>query len=193
MMFNVFLAMLAVAFGWMMLFIKNRLLFGILLVLWVLFLPNTIYILTDVIHIPYQLQNIPQILVPYVVMQYLLLGICAIVTFLLGIYPIEFLLITKRFHLNKRRKVTFVLLFNALIAFGVVIGRFQRTNSWEVFTNPLKVIQDFINIFILYDVIPVVFMAFLIIQCTLYLLARPYFLKTVHHHQRSRSTSTRKS
>lgn len=143
--FNVFLAIVAVAAGFFMFRLKNiiaKFLFGII---WIIFIPNTIYMLTDLIHIPKQIRVENNFLIIFIILfQYFLLIFISIITFILALYPFEKM--TFRFiNKQKKRKIIIYLpifIIHFLIALGVGLGRFQRLNSWEVFTNTEFVITQ---------------------------------------------------
>jgi len=44
--------------------------------------------------------------------------------------------------LNLLFKLVVIFLFSFLVALGVTMGRFARTNSWHIFTQPHRVLQD---------------------------------------------------
>jgi uncharacterized membrane protein len=73
-------------------------------------------------------------------LQYLLLILIGILSFVYGIYPLEILLRLKRF---KTKEIDlFIIMFNFMIIFGAFIGRIHRVNSWEVFTDTAKVVAS---------------------------------------------------
>ena len=153
---NILLAIIAVILGWLALKTNRIMLRGIFSFLWLLFIPNTSYMLSDIIHLPEQLPLVKEGDVIMLVFQYVILVIAAIVTFMLSLYPFE-KIIKQTVKQKKQNNVytTFALLFfvNFIIAFGIVIGRVQRTNSWEVFTNIGKVIRDIVHVLISQDLI----------------------------------------
>ena len=111
----------------------------------ILFLPNAPYTITDIIHFvddsrsPYVSDNgiifvlIPQYLV------FLLLGFqCYVISMIkLGQY-----LLWVRLIRNTAWLVALELGLTFLCAIGVYWGRFNRLNSWDVFTQPQMVISD---------------------------------------------------
>jgi len=126
-----------------------KIIFG---VIWLLLLPNTAYLFTDVGHIPYQWNHTVsptgRILL---LVQYLLLELFAVITFLLSFLPFEEVI--QRVPVFKRRKVAWLILFNFIVGYGVVLGRFEHINSQVVFTNPLKVLASAIHIFLSLDLL----------------------------------------
>lgn len=174
--YNCSLAIIAVVLGWLMYLTKNLPLKYILLFFWLLFIPNTIYILTDVMHIPKQLFALPGIIEKLLLLfQYTLLLIIAVMSFVIALYPLEKLIILHK----STRKYAPVLIFlvNFIIAFGVVMGRMQRTNSWEIFTNLQKVIYD--TIYVLTSTQQLLFVLFFgVLGNVLYFLLRKKVLQS---------------
>jgi len=111
-----------------------------LILLWVLFVPNTIYIITDIIHFPLQLLYVDGIYILILLFEYIVFIPLAFITYYLSFSFFEaFLVKSKRYN-----KYLFLIIFilNMLISLGLWLGRIQRTHSWYVFTNPLGVIKD---------------------------------------------------
>lgn len=144
---NILLAVLAVVFGWLSLKTESpflKLIFGIL---WLLFIPNTIYILTDLIHVSKQLSLLSESSIQAILIsQYALLALLGLWTFILGLYPFEKFVKGIKLFRQKASYYALIIITNFVVAFGVVIGRIQRTYSWEVFTNPIKVAGDISNV-----------------------------------------------
>lgn len=137
--FNVILAFVPVVFGRLMFSSKNiylKILFGFV---WFFFLPNTIYLLTDIIHFSEDAQKITGLYLAADLVLYILLFIIGIFTFILAIDPFE-----KTIFGNKKRSkfnLAFIYAINFLVGFGLVLGRVHRINSWEVVTNTGKVVK----------------------------------------------------
>lgn len=134
---NIFLAFAGVFFGFMLVKSKKLFLKIPLFILWFLFVPNTIYLITDMQYIPNQLAEIENQYKNLLLLQYLFLFFAGIFTFIAGIYPLDKLLSKNK---DRQLKIFSLFLINYLIAFGVALGRFERVNSWEVFTDLEKVI-----------------------------------------------------
>lgn len=140
--FNVLLAVLGVIFGWLFLSVKNSLFKTLFCIFWLLFIPNTIYIVTDLSHLPEDLGEVGGFFKLILILQYIFLTIIGIVSFIIAVYPFEKLLNTSKSRLIKNHDVLFLVCVNFLISFGVIMGRIQRTNSWEAVTMIPKVIGD---------------------------------------------------
>ena len=149
MLLNCFLALLPLGFGYFFITSKNKAVKVICGILWVLFLPNTIYIFTDLEHIIDQWPLVPSYLRIILLLQYVFLEFVGITTFLIGIFPFEKMLMVERYVKKKITKE--LILFNFFIAFGMVLGRVERINSWEVFTNPLKVLNSAMHVITTFD------------------------------------------
>ncbi|MGH7203821.1 MAG: DUF1361 domain-containing protein [Candidatus Levyibacteriota bacterium] len=135
---NAMLAFLAVLLGYFFLRSASptlKVLFGIS---WLLFLPNTIYIFTDLQHLVSQWRQVTPAVDPLLILQYTVLQIIGVVTFILGFRPFE--KIINYFSVLKKKKLQVTVAFNFLIAFGMVLGRVERINSWEVVSNPIRVL-----------------------------------------------------
>lgn len=144
--FNIFLAVLGVIFAQLMLKAKSKtskIGFGIL---WLLFLPNTIYIVTDIIHLAESLSKTNGIYQIIVVIQYIILEIVGLLSFFYSLSPFEKIL-HKKFPKHPTAILNSIVVFNFVIAFGLVLGRVQRTNSWDVFTNMNRVLNDSLHTF----------------------------------------------
>ncbi len=144
--FNIFLAFIAVVLGWLFLKVKNKVLKIIYGIVWLLFLPNTLYLYTDIINIFGQWGRVGIFERIVFVFQYGILEMIGLVSFVPALYPAEKLLFNlfdaKRNQLVK----VFVISLNFVVGFGIVLGRVERANSWELFTMPVSVFQASINI-----------------------------------------------
>ncbi len=99
--------------------------------MWLLFFPNALYIITDLVHLQHN-TSVPKWF------DAVLLFSCSAVGLLMAfvsLYRVEIFLTTV---LTKRvlRFTTIFLLF--LGSFGVYLGRFLRWNSWDIISNPLN-------------------------------------------------------
>jgi uncharacterized membrane protein len=137
---------------------------------WLLFFPNALYIVTDIIH----LNDSPDIPVWFdAVLLFSASFVGLALAFVSLIHVENFLL---NFHSKKHvQKYVALLLFFG--SFGVYLGRFQRWNSWDIVTNPISLFVDiagrFINPFShLYSWAIVLFLTILYAGCW-------YFLKSI--------------
>lgn len=145
MVYNSFLALLAVGFGYFIFEVENKIIRFIIGICWFLFLPNTIYIFTDLMHLIEQWYYTQGIFHFLLLLQYAVFEIIGIVTFLLAFFPIE--KIVDSIKILKKNKTFVFIIFNLIIAFGMVLGRVERINSWDLFTNPRVVIISGLHVF----------------------------------------------
>ncbi|MEI6331659.1 MAG: DUF1361 domain-containing protein [Pseudanabaena sp.] len=117
--------------------------FGI--AIFILFLPNAPYILTDIIHFVYD-TRLPDIstngVIFVLIPQYF--------TFILLGYQLYVLSMMNLIHylslIKLVKNTTWVeIVINFICAIGVYWGRVNRLNSWYVLTQPRRVIQDAVN------------------------------------------------
>ncbi len=148
---NLFLAFIPLCLSYYLfrLAVKRSLVWWILLLIFVAFLPNAPYILTDSIHIlelsqkSYPAWSIILILIPQYIL-FISLGFEAYVLSLINLdnYLVNF----------KARKYLIVInaIAHGLCALGIYLGRFERFNSWDLVTKPGEVIlttgRDLLNI-----------------------------------------------
>lgn len=144
MLYNSCLALIPVVLGYLTIQVYNKFLKIVIGLFWLIFLPNTIYIFTDLMHLINQWEYIRHSVRSLLVLQYAGYEIVGIITFILAFMPFE--QIVKSNKLFKRNKTRAYIIFNFIIAFGMVLGRVERINSWEIFTNPQNVIASAINV-----------------------------------------------
>lgn len=131
-MWNVFLALLPLDFALLVLLSRLKIFQLIFSALWLLFFPNTMYMITDFIHLQYISTALD---VRYQYFNYSVLAAGIFVGVYLGILSLE--LMMHRF--LPRQKGWPVLVTMGIVswlsAFGIYLGRFLRLNSWDVFTS----------------------------------------------------------
>lgn len=145
--FNVSLGIIGVISGWIVIKTQSNFLKFIFGILWLLFIPNTIYMITDLQHLIPHLELVTPLARPLIFVEFMLLTVIGICTFILGMYPFELFL---QKLLTSKNKVTIYTIITAtliLISLGVVLGRFYRIHSWKIFTNIPLVINSTISIF----------------------------------------------
>jgi len=143
---NSALALIAILFGWLMLKSKSpytKILHGFF---WLLFLPNTIYILTDISHLFEDWPKVDNLFKFILILQYALFSIFGIVTFAVATYFFQRLLEGRRKKGIKISTVIAIFILNFIVGFGVILGGIRRTNSWYIFTNPSRVLEDALNL-----------------------------------------------
>jgi len=109
-----------------------------LIFIWILFLPNSPYILTDLFHLK-QRQDIPLWYDLILISSFALIGF---VVFYKSIIDMIRLLKDKipSYHLK-----IILPAFFCLIAFGLYLGRYLRFNSWNVVNHPFRLVHKSYN------------------------------------------------
>ncbi len=106
--------------------------------LWLLFLPNAPYIITDFLHLK------PRPPIPYWY-DILLLFSASLNGLLLGILS---LLAVERFLLKRYgNRISGLIILSSffLCSFGIYMGRYLRWNSWDIITNPGGIAADILE------------------------------------------------
>src|SRR5215470_18788071 len=140
--FNIIVALVAVLFGWLMQGTRWKLLRILYGVVWIIFLPNTLYLLTDIIHFFQNMHRVEGMDKLILAFQYLLLVLLGINTYFAAVYPAEKVAVGKM----KWNQAIFILLINMLVSFGITLGRVERTNSWYFVTNLSRVFHDSVQV-----------------------------------------------
>lgn len=119
---------------------------------WLLFLPNAPYLLTEFVHLtprhaPSQRLLLvvggwsPQLAVP-IWFDVVMLIIYAWTGLMLGLVAVRSVQTVVADWLGRRWAAPFAAIVCVLCAFGVTLGRFERWNSWDLFTDPLPLLAD---------------------------------------------------
>ncbi|MFM9263703.1 DUF1361 domain-containing protein [Tychonema sp. BBK16] len=142
------------------------------------FLPNAPYVLTDIIHLIDQIKQGPSIWVVTLALipQYLAFMLAGLEAYVLSVMSVGY-------YLTQQGWGKFVLVteltIHALSAIGIYLGRFIRFNSWDIITNP-----DALVITVMNDLIgkrPVVVMvATFVVIAVLYWLMKQVSLGISH-------------
>jgi uncharacterized membrane protein len=98
-------------------------------IIWILFLPNAPYLVTDIIHLGRN-YSAPHLYDTFLVFTSAWVGL------LLGLYSLSH--IDKIIRLKYSEKTASIILafIILVISFGMYLGRFLRFNSWDVVSNP---------------------------------------------------------
>ncbi|WP_241780937.1 DUF1361 domain-containing protein [Cochleicola gelatinilyticus] len=102
--------------------------------IWLLFLPNAPYIMTDFIH----LQTGTKIPFWYDLLLVSSFAVNGMLLFYLSLKDIS--LVINPF-LGKKFTTFVIILIGFLSGFGIYLGRFQRFNSWDLFLEPLLIFR----------------------------------------------------
>jgi uncharacterized membrane protein len=108
---------------------------------WLLFIPNSFYIITDLFHLSSRLP-VPLWYDLALILSFVWNGL------VLGILSVRQMekIIASRWKLAN--EWFFVYPMMLLNAFGIYVGRFLRYNSWDVITNPSRLLSDIIYLII---------------------------------------------
>ncbi|MBC8755999.1 DUF1361 domain-containing protein [Kordia sp. YSTF-M3] len=114
--------------------------FPLLLILgiWLLFLPNAPYLITDLMHLRHSLSSLPW-LDPFMLFAFAWNGL---VLGLLSMHQV-YLILTEKWNRTIAKRILFITVF--LCGFGIYLGRFQRWNSWELFSDPIILLKDCVD------------------------------------------------
>jgi uncharacterized membrane protein len=147
--FNSFLALVALVFGWFMLKPYSKLIRALCGFIWLIFLPNTIYILTDVSHLLEDWVKVDNLFKLLLTIQYTAFAIFGILTYVVSVYFFQQLLEKRSidWKIRKMKPKTFVLIciLNFAVGFAVILGGIERTNSWHILTDPIRVLRDILD------------------------------------------------
>jgi len=176
MVFNCMLAVISVFFSWFFLRTKQPFFRVICFFLWFVYLPNTLYLFTDLIHLLRQWVRVEDSDKVVLLFQYFALEVVGFMTFMLAVAPFERFLFTSKCRKEKKLNYTLILLVNFSIGFGIVLGRVERINSWEIVTAPLNVLNSVLQVIGSVELIFVSLLFGIFANC-LYFLFRKPFLK----------------
>jgi uncharacterized membrane protein len=117
---------------------------AILLVMtgWLLFFPNSLYILTDLIHLG-RVEGAPAWLDLILLLSFAWTGLCFGFASLMDIEG----KLSTRFGLRRRTVTLFSIGMLFLAAFGIYLGRFLRWNTWDLLGYPGALLDDIFDPF----------------------------------------------
>lgn len=121
--------------------IDKKFILILLILSWLVFFPNSPYILTDLFHLRLR-SSAPIWFDLIVILSFAWTGLIYGFTSLMDI---EVLL--KKYLKEKWINFTIVL-FLFLSGFGIYLGRYLRWNSWDILTNPFELSSDIIDRFV---------------------------------------------
>ena len=109
---------------------------------WLLFVPNSFYILTDLFHLE-QFHSAPKWFDLLLIFSFAWNGIlCGVIS----LRRVEIIIMT----LSRTKNISLFLVFVVmwLSAFGIYIGRYLRFNSWDIVTDPFSLAGEILNMII---------------------------------------------
>ncbi len=132
---NLFLAWVPFGLAGLLAATRHRLLGGLVLGLWLLFLPNAPYLITDFIHLR------PRPPVPLWA-DTLLFFLFAWTGLMLGLLSLLRVHLYLRQFYQARRAHGIIAGFILASSFGLYLGRVERWNSWDALLSPLAVLEN---------------------------------------------------
>lgn len=154
----------------------------LLLIVFVLFFPNTFYVITDLIHLEnldFYTTQMYQGTVYFRNIEDYIFIFHLVITLAIGVYAgiksmLRFNDIFEQRKLDKGTRVTMLYVLVLLSSIGIYIGRFLRFFSWDIL-NPFQLMNDFYQSL---DFFALMFFAlFMAIQLTLYYGYRYFYEK----------------
>lgn len=108
------------------------------LAFWLLFLPNSPYIITDLFHVRHVQEET-------LYFDTMMIFMCALTGLLAGLY--SQLLVHRMLNSRIGRSNAWIVMLGCLLltSFGVYLGRYIRLNSWDLFTNPLELARIIVH------------------------------------------------
>ena len=116
------------------LWVKHKGRFAIVMAAWVLFIPNSFYIITDLFHL--HISTVPLWFDLALLLSFAWNGL------LLGILSVRQIERIVHSLWPKMHELFFLFPIMCLSALGIYIGRYLRFNSWDVISNPLDLAGD---------------------------------------------------
>ena len=139
---NMFLALVALDFSLISYFIKNKVVKVVAAILWLFFYPNTFYMLTDIVHMNFTssvLWDKSSLILYMLYVSSILFGV------LCGIESVKNIVVTFKVK-NYYIRMFFIAVLSFVSSFAIHIGRYARLNSWDIFTRPTVVIKEILDV-----------------------------------------------
>ena len=120
---------------------RNELVFFISFIIWLLFIPNSFYIITDLFHL-HQRESVPLWYDLALLFSFAWSGL------LYGIVSVRQMEKIFEGYFSKRFDLLFIVPVMFLNSLGVYVGRYLRFNSWDVIANPFQLAGDITYLFL---------------------------------------------
>ena len=139
---NMMLALIAYDFAVLTRYFKQAWLFPVLFILWLVFYPNTFYMITDIVHMHWvgdTLWNKASLHLFMVFVPSILFGIyCGIESWLI---------LQERFKFSWWTELLAILVLSVISSMAIYVGRYDRLNTWDLVSNPGQVVQKLLETF----------------------------------------------
>lgn len=135
---NLFLAVIPLYFSFKLLQTEKKSTAAALLMAWLLFFPNSMYIITDLFH----LQERERIPLWYDLIVLFSSAVLGVIVGFLSVMNVEGYLSR---YINGRTMPVVMLSFFMLCGYGIYLGRFMRWNSWDIVVQPFALATDMIQ------------------------------------------------
>lgn len=112
--------------------------FYLLLIGWLLFIPNSFYLVTDFVHLHHN-SDLQYIFDVILLTFFSIAGFYAGISSMLHIHR----LLEMKYSAEKCRQILISLCY--IISFGVYLGRILRFNSWDVVSNPIRLFMTILK------------------------------------------------
>jgi uncharacterized membrane protein len=120
---------------------SNKIKLLLALGLWLLFIPNSFYIMTDLVHFA-RIRSAPKWFDLLMIFSFAWNGIFFGI---ISMGRVELIITEWR---GKRFSVVLLFIVMWLCAFGIYIGRYLRYNSWDIITNPFSLAEEIADMLI---------------------------------------------
>lgn len=109
--------------------------------LWLLFFPNSPYIITDLFH----LTNHNEMPIWYDLALIFSVAWSGLILGFLSLMQVHHFLNQK---FGQEKSWIMISLIQLLCAYGIYLGRYERYNSWDIVTNPFSLLNEILDLFI---------------------------------------------
>ena len=106
-----------------------------LLTIWLLFIPNSFYIITDLVH----LDNSDGFIFW---LDLIIISSYALIGFGLGLLSLTHFETTLKTIISRKYVAIILFCVSSMCGFGIYVGRILRYNSWDIISNPFDLLVD---------------------------------------------------